>query len=314
VAPYTFAMPAETTARLLHALATAIGHLPDPVQRGMARGLAGWWRWRDSRESRVARRGLELAFPELPDVEREALHRAALHSTAQQLLETLGIWTRPSARSLARLREGPGVALFDAALADGRGLIVSAPHHGNWELLNRWLAARTALAILYAPPESPVVEAFLRRVRAGDADAARVEQVRAEGIGIRQLLKRLQAGGVVGILPDQQPKQGEGEFAPFFNVPALTMTLVGRLAARTQAQVLHAWCERIGDGPEFMLHVVPASPGVSSADPVDATRALNADIEALVRAAPAQYQWTYKRWSQQPEGSPLGNPYWPDCY
>ena len=43
---------------------------------------------------------------------------------------------------------------------------------------------------------------------------------------------------MVGILPDQQPKAGEGEFAPFFGKPALTMTLLGRLAQRSGAQVL----------------------------------------------------------------------------
>jgi len=39
------------------------------------------------------------------------------------------------------------------------------------------------------------------------------EQVRAEGAGVRTLFKRLGAGGTVGILPDQKPREGEGEFA-----------------------------------------------------------------------------------------------------
>src|SRR3546814_5703431 len=110
-------------------------------------------------------------------------------------------------RSLELIRTHDGSELFDAALAAGRGVIVAAPHYGNWELLNQWLAMRTPLAILYRPPESAVGEAFLRRVRADEGD--RVTQVRAEGPGIRQLFKVLKAGGVVGILPDQQPKAGE---------------------------------------------------------------------------------------------------------
>ena len=133
-----------------------------------------------------------------------------------------------SAENLALIREEHGVDLFDAAIQAGRGVIVAAPHYGNWELLNQWLAAHTPLAILYAPPESAIGDAFLRQVRADDANASRVTQVRAEGPGVRQLFKLLKDGGVVGILPDQQPKQGDGEFAPFFGVPALTMTLLGR--------------------------------------------------------------------------------------
>lgn len=301
-------------AYLLFLIARLIGLLPWPTLRALGDGLANFWRRRNARESRVAMRGLELAFPDMPAGERAALHEAALNSTGRQTFETLRIWTRPAADSLSMLDEGPGVALFDAALAGGRGLIVAAPHHGNWELLNRWLAARTPLAILYAPPESATVDAFLRRVRESQGDEGRVEQVRAEGIGIRQLFKRLQSGGVVGILPDQQPKQGDGVWAPFFGVPASTMTLIGRLAERTGADVLYAWCARQGDGPRFTLHVEAAPSGIASRDAVESAAALNAGIEALVRRAPEQYQWTYKRWSQQPEGSPLGNPYWPDCY
>ena len=66
-------------------------------------------------------------------------------------------------------------------------------------------------------PESAVGEAFLRRVRADSGD--RVTQVRAEGAAVRQLYKRLKDGGVVGNLPDQQPKAGDGEFAPFSACP-----------------------------------------------------------------------------------------------
>lgn len=301
-------------AALLFLLARLIGLLPWPALRWLGDRLAGWWLSRDERESRVAMRGLELAYPELSVDERARLHEAALKSTGRQSFETLRIWTRPVAESLALVDEGPGVALLDAALGSGRGLIIAAPHHGNWEMLNRWLAMRTPLAILYAPPESPVVDAFLRRVREAQGDDGRVEQIRAEGIGIRQLFKRLQAGGVVGILPDQQPKQGDGVRAPFFGVPASTMTLIGRLAERTGAPVLYAWCERQGDGPRFTLHFEAVPPAIASGDAVESASALNAGIEALVRRSPEQYQWTYKRWSQQPEGSPLGNPYWPDCY
>ena len=301
-------------AALLFLLARLIGLLPWSALRKLGDLLAGYWMRRDARESRVAMRGLELAFPEIPDAERVQLHEAALKSTGRQSFETLRIWTRPVAESLGLVDEGPGVALFDAALADGRGLIVAAPHHGNWELLNRWLAMRTPLAILYAPPESAVVDAFLRRVREAQDDDGRIEQIRAEGIGIRQLFKRLQAGGVVGILPDQQPKQGDGVWAPFFAVPASTMTLIGRLAERTGATVLYAWCERQGEGPRFTLHMEAAPSGIASTDAVESATALNAGIEALVRRSPEQYQWTYKRWSQQPEGGAFPNPYWPDCY
>ncbi len=294
-------------AGLLYALAAALGRLPWAWLRGLGDGMAWCWLRLGMRESRVALRNLELAYPDLLPQQRGDLHRAVLRTTAYQALETLRFWTHPHARNLALLRTHDGAELFDAAIASGRGVIVAAPHYGNWELLNQWLAARTPLAILYRPPDSTIGEAFLRRVRADAGD--RVTQVRAEGAGIRQLFKQLKAGGVVGILPDQQPKLGDGEFAPFFGKPALTMTLLNRLAERSGAIVLFGYCERIGAGPEFALRFEPASDAIGAADPLVAATALNAGVERIARRDPAQYQWTYKRYTLRPPGSGESNPY-----
>ena len=299
----------ELAAALLYALAWTVARLPWPLLRLLADGVARLWIATNAREARVARRNLELIRPDLDATGRERLLGEILRTTARQAFETLRLWTRPASRNLADIAEVHGEALFDAALADPRGLIVAAPHMGNWELLNQWLAMKAPLAILYRAPESAIGEAFLRRVRANAGGD--VEQVRAEAAGVRALLKRLQKGGVIGILPDQQPKAGEGEFAPFFGKPALTMTLLGRLAARSDARVLFAWCERLPgtSPPRFALHVQAAPESVGAADPAHAVAALNAGIEAIARRDFAQYQWTYKRYTLRPPGSGEANPY-----
>ncbi|HSM11951.1 MAG TPA: lipid A biosynthesis lauroyl acyltransferase, partial [Lysobacter sp.] len=246
----------DLLARMLYALAAALMRLPWRWLQRLADAAAARMLRRDSRASKVARRNLELAYPELLPGQRAQLHHAVVRGAARQAVETLRLWTRPHEENLRLIREHHGIAYLDAAIAAGRGVIIAAPHYGNWELLNQWLAARTPLAILYAPPDSPIGEAFLNRVRAsGSGDAGRVTQIRAQRAAVRQLFKHLEAGGVVGILPDQQPKQGDGEFAPFFGLPALTMPLLGRLAARTGATVLLAYCERID------AHAGKAGPG-----------------------------------------------------
>lgn len=297
-------------AHLLYLLASALGRLPWGALHCVGDGMARAWRSLDAREARVARRNLELARPDLPDDARASLEQSILRTSARQALETLRFWTRPHAENLALIRAVQGQALFDAALALRQGLIVAAPHYGNWELLNQWLAAHTPLSILYRPPESAIGEAFLQRVRA--SAAGQVTQVRAEGAAVRQLFKLLQGGGVVGILPDQQPKAGDGAFAPFFGLPALTMTLLPRLAARTGAPVLFAYCERtsrLEEPPAFVLHFEAAPAEIASPDPLVGTRALNAAVEHIAGRDPAQYQWTYKRYTLRPPGSGQDNPY-----
>jgi len=301
-------------AAILFAFARLAGRIPWRWHPWLAARIASLWLRTDARESRVALRNLELAFPDMAPAERVALRARILRVTAMQMLETLCFWTRPHDENLALVRAYEGESLFDAAIASGRGVIVAAPHHGNWELLNQWLAARTPISILYAPPESRVGEDFLRRVRAADDDARRVTQVRAEASGVRQLLRTLREGGVVGILPDQQPKGGDGEFAPFFGLPALTMTLLSRLAARSGAIVVFAWCERQpaadpGSPPSFVVHVTPAPPEIASTDLRAGVAALNAAVERIAARDPAQYQWTYKRYTLRPSRRGEDNPY-----
>ena len=298
-------MKPATLASLAYHAAALVGRLPWSWLRTLGDAMAWAWRRSDARESRVARRNLEIAFPDLLPGQREDLHQAILRTTARQALETLRFWTRPPAENLRLLRERHGEALYDAALASGKGVIVAAPHFGNWELLNQWLASRGPIAIVYRPPESPVGDAFLLRVRGAD----NIRQVRAEGPAVRQLWKVLKDGGAVGILPDQQPKAGDGEFAPFFGTQALTMTLVSRLAERTGATVLVAWGERSGPGPDVARQVEPAPPGIADTDPVAAVTVLNQAVERIARRDPAQYQWTYKRYTLRPEGSGEDNPY-----
>ncbi len=306
-------MVAKLIATSLYAIAYGLGRLPWAWLHCIGDGIAVLWRQLDMRESRVARRNLELAFPELTQAQRVALHRDVLRTTARQALETLRLWTRPHVENLQWIREAEGMDLFDEAIASGRGVIIAAPHYGNWELLNQWLASRTPLAILYRAPDSTIGEAFLQRVRKDPAH--RVTQVRAEGPAVRQLFKRLRDGGVVGILPDQQPKAGDGEFADFFGVQALTMTLLSRLAARSGATVLFAYCERIDNlqdahrAPTFRLRIEASPADISASDPVRGVQALNSAVERIARRDPAQYQWTYKRYTLQPPGSARDNPY-----
>jgi len=144
------------------------------------------------------------------------------------------------------------------------------------------------------------VEGLLRKVRGALAP----EQVRADGAGVRTLYKRLAAGHTVGILPDQKPRAGEGEFAPFFGRDALTMVLLPRLAARTGATVLFAFAERLADGAGYRVHLLPAPETIVDPNLTVACSALNQGVQNCVDLAFAQYQWQYKRYSADDRPSP----------
>lgn len=208
--------------------------LPLRVLHGAGRLLGLALLRRGGRPARVTAINLRLARPALDEAAQAALLREAMVEGGKSVTEIIKIWGSGARRSLGLIREVRGEALFDAALAAGKGVIIAAPHLGCWELLNYWLGHKTTLAILYRPPRIAAIEGLLRKVRGALAP----EQVRADGAGVRALYKRLASGGTVGILPDQKPRAGEGRIAPFFGQSALTMVLLPRLAARTGATVL----------------------------------------------------------------------------
>ncbi len=294
--------------RLGFAAAAVVGWLPLRLQRALGSLGGRLAHRRNTREARVARRNLELIHPDWTAAQREVEVGRILRATGRNFVETLRVWTRSRAANLRLVRAVHGGERLAAALAQGRGLIVAAPHFGNWELLLVWLAAQAPLTLVYRVPEKPAGDVFLRLARGG----AGVTLVPAEANAMRPLWRALKDGGMVGITPDQQPKMGSGEFAPFFGRQALTLSLIPRLAERSGAPVLYAWAAPVPGG--FEIQVEDAAPALASPDLAEATAAMNAQVEAIARRDLRQYQWTYKRFSRRPRGSGETNPYKPDCY
>lgn len=286
--------PSGFRAHLTYAGFWLIGSLPLRWLHGLGAWLAGR---RHGRTWHIVQRNLALCLPELDPAQRDSLARDTMRESGRSMLEAFRIWTRPR-RALGWIRHVDGAELLSQARAEGNGVLVLAPHLGAWELLNLYLASTGPGAVLYRPPASAAVEAAIVRSRG----SLGMGLIRADKQAPRTILRRLAAGELIGILPDQQPKVGEGVFAPFFGVQALTMTLAPRIAQRCTA--VFGWAERLPDSRGYRLHFVPAPEALYDPDPVVATTAMNATIEALARQAPTQYAWTYKRFSKRPAGEP----------
>jgi KDO2-lipid IV(A) lauroyltransferase len=187
-----------------------------------------------------------------------------------------------------------GEHLIEAALARGRGIVFLTPHLGCFEATAQGYAARYGpITVLYRPARKAWLRDLVDRSRVRHNLAAAPTTL----AGVKQMLKALQAGHAVGLLPDQVPPQGLGVWAPFFGRPAYTMTLSARLARQTGAAVLLAWGERLAWGRGYRIHLRPW-PGELPERSEPAAAAVNAQMEALVRACPSQYLWGYARYKE----------------
>lgn len=192
-----------------------------------------------------------------------------------------------------------GAAHIEAAQTHGRGVLFLTPHLGCFEITAQAYAQRFGalkpMTVLFRPARQP----WLRELVAGSRQRPGLQTAPTTLAGVKQLIKALKAGEVVGLLPDQVPPEGQGIWAPFFGRAAYTMTLSARLAHAAQAQVLLAWGERLPWGRGYLVHVRPyddAAWGALSADAEVAARQINQAMEELVRECPRQYLWSYDRY------------------
>lgn len=233
----------------------------------------------------------------MSDAEREVLVKQSLIETMKTGCELGLAWYAPVQSGISKIRNVVGMDLIERAMTNGRGVIVLAPHLGNWEIGGNYLSQYGATTYLYKPPTLKGLEEFMIRVRSR-AGASLAPTNRK---GVAQLVKALERAEIVGILPDQEPKDDGGVFAPFFGHQALTMTLVAKLAARTGALVVTMVARRLEESKGFDLVFEAADEKVSDEDLVVATTAMNRSVEKCVLSAVAQYQWEYRRFKRQPD-------------
>lgn len=275
--------------RIAYGLLWLAARLPLRVHHA-AGAVLGWLFWvTNNRKRRIVEANLALVRTELDARARRKLARACVRETGIALVELFGIWTNPR-RTLALVRDVRGQNLFDEAIASGRGVILCAPHLGAWEVANYWIGARTPFSTFYTPLRHAQAEALLRALRAGGASI----QMPIDESGVRRIFKHVRSGGVVTMMPDHVPRSG-AVIAPFFGVPAATMTLLPQLARRTGARVLVGFVERLPRAAGYRVHVREVPAAVTDADPLVACTAMNAAVEDCVRDAFTQYQWSYKR-------------------
>ena len=169
------------------------------------------------------------------------LRRRAVGETGKAALELPAIWMRPTEQAAALVRDITGWNHIEQAMSAKRGLVLLTPHLGCWEVAAQYFSLRYPLTVLYSPPKVAALGALMREGR----DRAGMKSVPADLTGVRGLYRALQRGEAIGILPDQVPGGGEGEWTEFFGRQAYTMTLAMRMAGARRAPVLIACAERL---------------------------------------------------------------------
>ena len=242
----------------------------------------------------VAKQNLKYCLPDKSDTERKAICRGVIKHNMNLVAETSHIWLHDYPTNRKMITELNGLDALGEAIKSDQGTIIFSPHLGNWELTYGYLTNEFQSAGIYRPPNIPELDDIMSAGRGGKV-------FRTEVRDIRNMLKELKNGGSLFLLPDQQPPKGSGVFAPFFGIPAYTMTLVHGLLNRTGSDFWLCYTLNQQDGSGLYAKEISIN---STLEAEDFARELNKTMEEVIMQAPEQYQWTYKRFKRTPDGSP----------
>src|SRR6185295_14437612 len=152
---------------LARTILSGLGILPRrlAIAVGLAIGRAGYLL--SGKLRRTGQRNLEIAFPDLPERERNRLLRGCFASLGR-LLGEFSQLPRATPEKLRRLIEYDEVGLAHLREAEQgkRGIIFLTGHLGVWELHSfGWSALEYPLSFLVRPLDNPRIEEMIEAVR-----------------------------------------------------------------------------------------------------------------------------------------------------
>jgi Kdo2-lipid IVA lauroyltransferase/acyltransferase len=242
----------------------------------------------------VALDGLRRAFPALSGEERRKIGRASYRQLGRSLAEVI---LPPRDEDLERAVRFEGWEIYQAAQAQGRGVVCAVAHFGNFELLAR-VAARRGMKLSIIVRN--LGDAFGRwlfesRMRTG------VRHLPDQGSS-KDAIAVLRRNEVLAIAVDQNMRPSRGIFVDFFGDPACTTPAAAVFALRSGAPIIAAFPIRQADGTHLVRIRGPFATRLSGRAAVeDLTRQITFAVENEVREHPDHWFWVHRRWKTREE-------------
>jgi KDO2-lipid IV(A) lauroyltransferase len=267
---------------------------------GRMLGLLGYYLLPAQR--RVALANLDLAFGSTKSpAEKTRIARASAQNFGATMLTQF--WaprlTRDTLDKFVEV-DAEGLRLVRDLRAKGRPIIFVTLHYGDWELLGLSMGFyEIHVTVVTKTMRNAGLETIFERLRAQSGN--RIISSRHAGA---KLLKALARGDGAALLIDQHVGlRAGGIWCDFFGVPALTTSMVARLALHSGAAIVGCRAialpngrSRIVYGPEIRRQ--PS--GDKEADIQSLTQQCLQFCEQTIREKPESWLWSYKRWKVRP--------------
>ncbi len=294
---YKFWKPTYWPVWLGLGLLRAVCMLPHSWQIGIGKTIGRLAHALGAERRAIARRNIQLCFPELSDAARNKLVREHFQALGISLIEMgLGRWA--SDEKLNAMTIVNGAEHIQKAIDDGFGVILLSAHFTSLEISGRVLS-------MNCPP----FDAVYRRFRSDFTTEilATNREVSARRIieknDIKSMVRSLREGVPVWYAPDQSYNQKQSALLPFFGVLAMTNTATGTLARLGKAKAVPFFPRRLPEGG-YELTILPPLADLPSGDVEADTLKYTAALEEQIRRCPEQYYWVHRKFKNRPESLP----------
>ena len=244
---------------------------------------------------RIALINLRLCMPQLSEAERVTLARGHFQAYSRSIFERAILWWAPVSRLQRLIKVTPAVPLEQMAAGP---VVLLCPHFVCLDVAGVAVAMVASASSMYVAQKNKVFDEVLRKGR------SRFMPVRlfSRQDGIKPIMRALRDGLPYFMLPDMDFGDKDAPFVPFFGVPAATLTATARIAGSTGAAVIPVIATFLPNYQGWQVKFYPAWDDYPGDDMLEATRRMNAFIEARVLEAPSEYFWTHKRFKTRPPG------------
>jgi len=181
-------------------------------------------------------------------------------------------------------------------------MIFVAGHHGNWELLGGYIAARgIPFEVIARGMGNPLFGDYINEIRTSLGMI-----VMHDSEAVKRTPRALRAGRAVGFLSDQGVKGLASTYVTFLGRPAKTPRGAAVFALRFNAPVFFVDGIRLPNG-KYRVIIEPVEVTLTGDREKDVDAIVIRFTELLekwVRKVPEQYFWQHRRWRRQPEDTP----------
>jgi KDO2-lipid IV(A) lauroyltransferase len=246
---------------------------------------------------------IAAAFPDLTQGQVETIARASFAHLGRTAIETAllpGIGRQGLLDLVTRV---DGWEHLERAMDAGRGIVMMAGHHGNWELLAGYIAARgVTVDVIVRGMANPLFDSYINDIR-----RALGLTVVHDSEAVKRTPRALREGKAVGFVADQGVLGLASTYVNFFGRPAKTPRGAAVFALRFNAPILFVDALRQPDGT-YEVIIEPVEVPVTGKREADVDAIITRFTELLekwVRKVPAQYFWQHRRWKRQPPDTPM---------